>query len=321
MSTHTVPDAVRPLATPPRRPRPGAAARRRRALLPYALLLPAVAVLTAVLGYPLLRLMGLSVQEYGLAQQFGRPADFVGLDNYVRNLQDPQFWRVSARTVAFCGVNVALTMVIGMLIALLVGRVGRALRIAVLTALLLAWAMPPLSSTIVWQWLFDTQFGLVNWLLTRVGGDWTGHSWLSGQLSFLTVATIVVTWMGVPFVAFTLYGGLTQVPRDVIEAAEIDGAGPVQRFRHIIVPFLKPLLLILTSLSVLWDFRVFTQVYVLQKAGGISRETNLLGVYAYQISIGQNQFGIGAAVAIVMVLITLVLTIFYLRSMTRTEEL
>ncbi len=84
---------------------------------------------------------------------------------------------------------------------------------------------------------------------------------------------------------------------------------------------LKPIIMILTALSVLWDFRVFTQIYVLQKAGGISRETNLLGVYAYQISIGQNQFGVGAAMAIVMVLITLVLTIFYLRSMTATEEL
>ena len=84
---------------------------------------------------------------------------------------------------------------------------------------------------------------------------------------------------------------------------------------------LKPIILILTALSVLWDFRVFTQIYVLQKAGGISRETNLLGVWAYQISIGQNQFGVGAAIAIVMVLITLVLTIFYLRSMTRTEEI
>jgi N,N'-diacetylchitobiose transport system permease protein len=320
MSTDIVPNAVRPVAGPPPAT-PATRSRRSRALLPYALLLPALVVLGAVLGYPLLRLIGLSVREYGLAQQFGRPADFVGLDNYRAILTDPRFWSVSARTVAFCAVNVALTMTFGMLVALLVGRLGRVLRILILSALLLAWAMPPLSSTIVWQWLFDTEFGLVNWLLTQLGGDWTGHSWLSNQLSFFAVATIVVVWMGVPFVAFTLYGGLTQVPRDVLEAAEIDGAGAAQRFRHIVVPYLKPLLLILTSLSVLWDFRVFTQIYVLQKAGGVNRETDVLGVYAYRTAMGANRFDTGAAIAVVMVLITLLLTAVYLRQMARQEDL
>jgi N,N'-diacetylchitobiose transport system permease protein len=322
MSTDTAPDAVRPVAAPPRTG-PGRARRRsrRNRLLPYGLLFPSLAVLTLVLGYPLLRLIGLSVSEYGLAQQFGQPAEFVGLANYAKILGDPQFWTVSARTVAFCAVNVALTMVIGMLVALLVGRLGKVLRIAVLTALLLAWAMPPLSSTILWQWMFDTQFGLVNWLLTKLGGDWTGHSWLSNQYSFLTVATIVVVWMGVPFVAFTLYGGLTQVPREVLEAAEIDGAGATQRFRHVVVPFLKPLILILTALSVLWDFRVFTQIYVLQRAGGITRETDVLGVYAYRTAVGANRFDTGAAIAVVMVVITLLLTALYLRQMARQEDL
>ena len=322
MSTDTAPGAVRPVAAPPR---PGDGRTRgrrgRRTLLPYGLLFPSLAVLTLVLGYPLLRLISLSVREYGLAQQFGQPADFVGLRNYAKILGDPQFWSVCARTVVFCAVNVALTMVVGMLVALLVGRLGAVLRVSVLTALLLAWAMPPLSSTILWQWMFDTQFGLVNWLLTRLGGDWTGHSWLSNQYSFLTVATIVVVWMGVPFVAFTLYGGLTQVPRDILEAAEIDGAGAVQRFRHVVVPFIKPLILILTALSVLWDFRVFTQIYVLQRAGGITRETDVLGVYAYRTAVGANRFDTGAAIAVVMVVITLLLTAVYLRQMARQEDL
>ena len=100
-------------------------------------------------------------------------------------------------------------------------------------------------------------------------------------MTFFIVATIIVVWMGVPFVAFTIYAGLTQVPDDIVEAAELDGAGAWQRFRYIVLPTLKPILLILTSLSVLWDFRVFTQIYVLQKAGGITRDTNLLGVYIY----------------------------------------
>jgi N,N'-diacetylchitobiose transport system permease protein len=181
--------------------------------------------------------------------------------------------------------------------------------------------MPPLSATVVWQWIFDTQYGLANWALTELGFDFQGHSWLSNPVSFFGVAMIIVVWMGIPFVAFTLYAGLTQVPQDTLEAAAIDGANARQRFWYVTLPFIKPLVLILTALSVLWDFRVFLQIYVLQRAGGIARDTNLMGVWAYRISIGENHFDIGAAIAIVMVVITLLLTVFYLRQMVRQEEL
>ena len=311
--------------SPPRAPRAPVAARRRQigtALLPYWLLAPATAVLVLVLGYPLVRLALMSVQTFGLKQQFGAPPDFAGLDNYRRILTDRQFWVVLGRTVGFCAETVVLTMTIAMLVALLIQRVGRVLRVLLLTSLLLVWAMPPLSSTVVWLWMFDTQFGLFNWLLTTVGaGDFIGHSWLSNPVSFYLVATFIVVWMGIPFVAFTLYAGLTQVPGDLIEAAQLDGANASQRFRHVVVPILKPILLILTALSVLWNFRVFTQIYVLQSAGGISRDTNVLGIYAYRISFGESRFDVGAAIAVVMVLIMLVLSLFYLRQMATTEDL
>jgi N,N'-diacetylchitobiose transport system permease protein len=135
------------------------------------------------------------------------------------------------------------------------------------------------------------------------------------------IATIIVVWMGIPFIAFTVYAGLTQIPDAIVEAARIDGASSRQIFRYVYFPALKPILLILTSLSVIWDFRVFTQIYVLQRAGGITRDTNVLGVFAYRISIGESRFDIGAAVAVVMVLITVILTVAYLRAMLRTEEL
>jgi N,N'-diacetylchitobiose transport system permease protein len=292
-----------------------------RRLTPYLLAAPAAAVLVLMLGYPLVRLVVLSLQHFGLAQQFGRPAPFVGLDNYARILTDPQFWTVLVRTVVFCAVNVVLTMTLGMLVALLMNALATAMRMVVGAGLLLAWAVPPLAATVVWQWLFDTQYGLVNWLVTATGiADYRGHSWLSQPLSFYAVATVVVVWMGVPFVALTLYAGLTQLPRDVVEAAQLDGATAVQRFRHVTLPFLAPIVAILTALSTLWDFRVFTQVYVLQKAGGVARDTNVLGVYAYRISIGENRFDVGAAVAVVMIALAMALTAVYLRQMMRQEE-
>jgi N,N'-diacetylchitobiose transport system permease protein len=284
--------------------------------MPYILLVPATAALATMLGFPVVRLVTLALQDFGLQQQFGARAPWVGLDNFRDVFGDPEFWAVLRRTVVFCLVNVALTMVLGMAVAVLLRRLGRRMRLLAMLGLMLAWSMPALTATVVWQWIFDTQYGLANWLFGR-----QGESWLSNPLTFYMVATIIVVWMGVPFVAFTLYAGLMSIPDEMMEAAEMDGATPWQRFRDVVVPTLKPIILILTSLSVLWDFRVFTQIFVLQRAGSINRETNLLGVYAYRLSIGASEFDKGAAIAVVMVLITVLLTLFYLRSMVRQEEL
>jgi N,N'-diacetylchitobiose transport system permease protein len=290
------------------------ARRRRPSVLPYSLMFPAVVVLGVMLGYPLYRLVVLSLQDFGLAQVFGQPAEWVGLDNFRAILTERYFWTVLWRTLLFCAANVAITMVLGVLIALLLQALGTRMRLLVATSLILAWAMPALTATVVWQWIFDTQYGLANWALSR-----PGHSWLAEPLSFFMVATIIVVWMGIPFIAFTVYAALTQIPTELIEAAHLDGAGARARFRWVIFPAIRPILLILVSLSVLWDLRVFTQIFVLQRAGGVSRDTNLLGVYAYRISIGENDFDTGAAIAIVMVVITVLLTIGYLRSVLRQE--
>ena len=292
------------------------ATRRRPSALPYALLAPAALVLVVMLGYPLVRLVTLSLQEYGLPQVFGQPAPWVGLDNFATILGESYFWTVLWRTIAFCAINVVLTMTLGVLVALLLDALGRGMRLLVSASLIIAWSIPPLTATVIWQWIFDAQYGLANWALSR-----QGESWLAEPLSFFAVATIIVVWMGIPFVAFTTYAGLTQIPAELHEAAMLDGAGFRERFRYITVPALKPILLVLTSLSVLWDFRVFTQIYVLQKAGGVTRDTNLLGVYSYNISIGQNRYDVGAAIAIVMVVITILLTLWYLRAMLKQDEI
>ena len=299
---------------PARPPRPG-----RAGLLPYALLVPALVALGAGLGYPLVRLVVMSTQKFGLRQQFGAPAPFVGTENFRSIFGDPYFWDVLRRSLVFCAVSVVLTLVLGTLLALLLGRLGTVLRTGLSVALLLAWATPALTATIVWQWIFDARYGVVNWLLTRLGGDFEGHSWLREPLSFFFVGTLVVVWMGVPFVALTLYAGMTQIPGEVMEAAAIDGAGGWARFRDVTWPALKPIFVVLAALSTVWDLRVFTQIFVLQQAGGITRDTNTLGVYAYRTSAGDD-FGRGAAVALVMVGITLLATLFHLRQMFRQDE-
>lgn len=297
-------------------------ARRRRAgFLPLLLLVPSIAVLLGLTGWPLVRLLVMSTQEYGRAQVFGAPPEFVGFDNYTAVLGDPVFWAVMARSIAFCAVNVALTMTLGMLIALLLTRLGTLMRLSVTVALLLAWAMPALTAVVIWGWMFDSDYGVVNYVLTEAGGDFIGHSWLIQPLSFFAVATIVVTWQSIPFVAFTLYAALTQVPGEVLEAAQLDGAGPVARFRRIVVPLLKPVIMILLILQIIWDLRVFTQIFALQDDGGISSETSTIGVYIYQVGVAQGNFDTGSAIAVILVVIMLGASFVHVNRVLREETL
>ncbi|GAA4706781.1 sugar ABC transporter permease [Nocardioides conyzicola] len=291
----------------------------RRSALPYLLLVPAAVALAVALGYPLVRQVVLSFQDFGLAQQFGKPPEWVGTDNYRELITDPYLWRVTLRSLVFCFVNAAATMAIGVGLALLMRHMSRWVRLLLQTGLLLAWAMPVVASLTVWQWLFDTQYGVVNYVLTELGFDYEGHSWLLQPLSFFFVATVIVVWMSVPFVAFTVYAALTQVPEELMEAAEIDGAGGWGRLRNIVLPTIRPVLLVVALLQVIWDLRVFTQIYILQQAGGSTRDTNLLGTYIYRLGIGGGKFGMAAAVAVFMLVLTVVLTAPYVRSMLKQE--
>jgi N,N'-diacetylchitobiose transport system permease protein len=292
----------------------------RRTPLPAGLVLPAAALLALALGYPLVRQVVLSLQEFGLAQQFGRPPEWVGLGNYRELVGDSYLWKVVLRTIVFCFVNAALTMGIGVGIALMMTRMSRWVRLAVQGGLLLTWATPVVAAMIVWQFLFDTQYGVVNSVLTSLGSDHEGHSWLIEPMSFFAVATMIVVWMSVPFVVFTVYAALTQVPDDVVEAAEIDGAGAWQRLVHVVLPTIRPVLLVVLLLQIIWDLRVFTQIFTLQKAGGITRDTNLLGTYIYSLGIKGGDFGTAAAAAMFMLALTVVLTAPYLRIMFRQED-
>ncbi len=299
----------------------GAATRRRKIVLtPYLLLVPAVAILVLAMGYPLVWQVVTSTQQFGLAQQFGQPAEFVGLGNYIALAGDPYMWTVIGRSLVFCAAAAASTMAIGVLVALLMKAVHRVVRVMIQIALLLAWAMPVVAAMTVWNWLFDWRSGVVNRVLTSIGLPFQQHNWLQNPLSFYFVALIIVVWMSVPFVAFSIYAGLTQVSGEVLEAAQMDGASPSQRFWGIIVPIIRPVISIVLLLQVIWDLRVFTQIKLLQDAGSIASETNLLGTYIYQLGTGKSDFGTASAVSIFVLLLTILISSFYVRSMLKEDE-
>jgi len=305
--------AVAGAEPPPRR-------RRHPHLLPYGLLLPAAGVLALVLGCPLIRLVIISGQDYGLRSLFTGVVGWAGLANYQAVLTSPDLAPVLLRSIGFCAALVVGTLVIGLAVALLMGRLGRRMRAAVSFSLIAAWAIPNVASTLIWKWLFQPVYGVVNWLLTQIGfGDLTQHDWTTSAFSAFTLVWLLVVWQSVPFVALTLHAGLTQIPRSYYEAAAIDGAGPVRVFNAITLPFLRPILGLVTILSVIWDFTVFNQIWILTQ-GGPSGQTTTLGVWTFTTAFSQNSFGQGGAIAVVSVVLLLALTAVYVRRLVRSGE-
>ena len=284
--------------------------RASRASAPYLLLLPVVVVIGAILGYPLYKLVTLSFQRYGLPELIQRKGEWIGLDNYESVLRDEIFWDTLLRTVVFTAANVALTMVLGTLIALLLVRVSTWVRVLLSAGLVLVWAMPAVVAVQVFYWMTNFENGVLNYVLAQLGlGDSSSTTGTRRPSRKLAMVTLLIVWGAIPFVAITVYAGLAQVPRELVEAAEIDGAGPLRVFRDVTFPILKPIFLILTSLSIIWDFGVFTQPYLLIGAAHLDPTNYLMGVYVFVEGYAQTDFGRGAAISLLMLLIVAVLSV------------
>ncbi len=288
--------------------------------MPYALIAPALCVIVAILGYPVYFLGRLSFQQYGLPELIAHKGVPVGLDNFTSILGDREFWDVVLRTVIFTAVNVGLTMVLGTLIALLLKELRPLMRSLVTTALVLAWAMPVVVASQLWLWMTNYENGVLNYVLSKLGfGDFAQYDWFANPYLGFGVITSLIVWGAVPFVAITIFAGLTQVPGELLEAAEIDGSGAFKRFRDVTFPILKPIFVILTSLSIIWDFQVFTQPFLLRMQRP-DPDYWLMSIYAYEKSFGISQYGLGSAIALVMLVIMVFVTFFYIRQMIRIGE-
>jgi N,N'-diacetylchitobiose transport system permease protein len=305
----------------PRRRRPFTFARLLRASAPYLLILPVVAVIAAILGYPLYYLARLSFQKYGLFELIAHHGTSVGWANYSSVLHDHVFWQVLVRTVVFTIANVALTIGIGTLLALLLTKVSSVVRILLTAGLVLAWSMPPVVAVQVWVWITNPENGVLNYALTKLHvGDYSQHDWYATSFSQLSLTTSLVVWGAIPFVVVTVYAGLSQVSHELVEAAEIDGARAWRVFKDVTFPIVKPIFLILTSLSIIWDFGVFTQPFLLIDQTRINASNELMGIYLYEEGYVKTDFGRCAAISILMLLIVSVLSIFYVRKMVRTGD-
>ena len=280
-----------------------------------------IAVIGAILGYPIYNLFRLSLQRYGLFELLRHQGVSVGLHNFGSVLHDPIIWHTLLRTVIFTVANVGLTMVLGTLIALLLVRVSTWVRLLLTAGLILVWAMPPVVAVQVWQWMTNSQNGVLNYVLTELHvGNYYQHNWFETPFSQLAMTTTLVVWGALPFVAITVYASLAQVPRELLEAAEIDGARSWRAFKDVTVPVIRPVLLILISLSILWDFGIFTQPFLLIGQGHIIPANYLMGMYLFEEGYVKTDFGRGAAISILMLVIVAAMSVVYVRRMLQVGE-
>ena len=296
-------------------------ARVGRSSVPYLLILPVVAALGAILGYPIYSLVRLSLQHYTLFELIRHQGQWIGLENFSSVLHDQVFWHTVLRTVIFTVVNVGLTIVGGTLIALLLVRVSGSVRILVTSGLVLVWAMPQVVAVQVWYWMTNFQNGVVNYVLTTLhAGNYFQHDWYATTFSQLGLVTALIVWGALPFVAITLYAALSQVPGEIVEAAEIDGARPWRVFFDVTLPVLRPVLLILTSLSILWDFGVFTQPYLLIGQAHLHPSNYLMGVYLFEEGYLKSDYGRGAAISLLMLVMVAAMSVVYVRRMVKIGD-
>jgi N,N'-diacetylchitobiose transport system permease protein len=293
---------------------------RAKGALPYLLLLPALALTVVFLGYPLVMNGMLSFQNLNMTQLIQRVTEWTGTSNYTDTLTSETFWRVTLRSVIFTVVNVVLIMVAGTLVGLLLARLGPKMRLLLSSGLVLAWAMPIIAATTVYQWLFAQRFGVVNWVLAKAGfSSMADYNWTGTQLSTFFVVSLLIVWTSVPFVAINLYAATTTISRELYEAAALDGAGAWKSFKNVTFPFLKPFLMVATFLEVIWIFKAFPHIFAVNQ-GGPDRLTETLPVYAFVEGVGNQHYGAGAAISVLTILILLALMSYYLRMVLRQED-
>ena len=267
----------------------------------WGMLAPAGLVLLAIAVVPMLYVVWLSLQD----RQVFRTPTFVGFENYARLLGDARFWNALANTAYFTVLSVGAELLLGLTFAFALARAGRG-RALVYAAVLLPWAVPTVVSARMWEWMYNADLGVINYLLdTRV-------NWLGDPAFALHAAIVMDVWKSTPFVALLLLAGMQGIPRDLHQAAALDGAGAFTSFRRITLPLLMPVILVALVFRTIDALRVFDSIYVLT-GGGPADSTETLSIYAYKVLFQTLDFGYGSALAVAVLVITGLVSFAYAR--------
>ena len=282
--------------------------------LGYLLLLPAVVMIFLIIIYPLILSVDLSFQDVKIAR-IGAARKDLTFENYQRLFASAEFWRSCWVTLKLVVTVTAACFVIGMSTALLLNQAFRGRTLARLLVAL-PWAIPEVVAVVIWWWIFDSSFGVMNWLLVTSGLADRPIGWFSSPGSAFLVVSVVMIWKGYPFVSIMLLAGLQAIPEDLYQAARVDGANAWNRFIHITLPCLSPVLGVTLVLVMLWIFRDFSIIYVLTQGGPVGA-TQTLAIMTYEQAFGFYKMGYGAAIGVVTLILCAIASRFLVR---RTAE-
>lgn len=277
----------------------------------YAFVAPAFLLILCLVAYPFVLSLWFSLSD----ARVGETGSFIGLENFQRLLRGGIFQQTLQNSIVFTSVSVVLKTVLGMALALLLNRAVRFKRL-IRGAVLLPFIVPTALSTLVWWWMFEPMYSVVNWTLKSLHIVSRDIPWLPDPYLAMFTVILVNTWRGLPFFAITILAGLVAIPRELYEAAESDGAGPVGRFWHVTVPLLKPVLAVVILFSTIFTLGDFNIVYVLTK-GGPMNMTHLFATYSFALGLQGGQIGQGAAVSLFLFPILVAVVYFQLRLVRR----
>ncbi len=278
------------------------------------LIVPCFIVMGLIIVYPLFRAVFMSFTDYNLLRpQFG----WVGLQNYLNWFSNEIFWEVLLNTVLFSLSSVGLSLIVGLVLALLLNRdiVGRRFFRG---AILMIWIVPWVVVSFLWLYMFNPNYGLFNYLLYRLGIIDEFLPWFAQPNLAKMSILIVYSWRSIPFMMIMLLAGLQTIPNDVIDAAEIDGAGAIARFRWVTIPYLKQILLIVFLLQTIRLFQEFTLIYLLT-GGGPIYATTTLSIHVYQTAFQSYEMGTASAIGVTWLIFLMVFGFLYIKIITKKE--
>lgn len=281
-------------------------ARLESRVWPYLLIAPTMICISAFVLYPIVS--GIALSFRGV--KFAEPAPFIGLGNYKHMVKDPAFWNSVKITLIYTVFSVVGTFTVSLATALLINSrfKGRTVARALVT---LPWAIPEVASVLVWSWMFDYQFGVVNYLLMKFGIVSESLQWLLDSRLAMIAVLIVTIWKVFPLGSLVLLSGLQAISTDLYEAAVIDGAGRWQQFTNVTLPGLRPVSGVLLLLNTIWALRRFTIIWVMTQ-GGPMDATQTLSVAVYRNAFNYFDMGYASAIGVSGFLISLLLSIAYL---------
>lgn len=285
-------------------------AMRQSKLVPYLLLLPVLSLLTIVILIPSLFAFNQSLTSGSL----GRPGHFVGLQNYLTILGDRAFWRAALNTFIIVNVVVFGEAVLGLGLAVLAAG-WMPFRGVLITALLVPYAVSEVSAIVMWRYLFEPDVGAGNWVLDKLFGFQL--LWPINSVHGLVLVSIISIWLTLPFTFLILYAAIRTVPRELIEAALVDGASRPQIFWNVTLNVIKPALLIAILFRYIFALRLFAEVWLLT-GGGPAGQTEVLSTYLYRFGFRYQNAGIASATGWIMLVMSLIVAAFYLRRLQKS---